>query len=175
LLAVLYINTIYLAALDSAIILSMRGADYINDDNARIALAAWIAWVVAFLVFAVLNLFQAVKLSKHNDIAELRKRMKLLKLGAVPYFVLNFVLAGGLFVFFFAVSHGFGIFFVPVPLFFTWTISLATSVYGMGFVAVLNRSGRDAGTSLPMNMVMQFCLVLDIVSTVILLRESRDI
>ena len=175
LLALLYLNTVYLVIIDGMIVLSMRGADYHAGEKAfPCVLIAGAAWTVLFLTAAVINTVQAVRLAARNDAIELRKRMKLLKMGAVPYFLLNFILAGALFLVFFAASHGFGIFLVPLPFFLTWVAAVATSVYGIGFITVLNRSGSYDGGRLTLHIIMQFSLVLDVVSTFILLRKSRD-
>ncbi len=43
------------------------------------------------IVLAIINIINSIKLFRNNDYNSLRKYMKLIKLGAVPYFLVNFI------------------------------------------------------------------------------------
>lgn len=130
------------------------------------------------IVFAAINIKNTYKLYRNNESAYLRKFMKVLKLGAIPYFMLNFILYLLLFMLFFAASRGI-IMFSPIPLmflipvFFTYLSVLFTSLYGMGFAFAMQKEQKMKTGKLIIHILLQLCFVLDVLDTLILLKNYK--
>lgn len=147
----------------------------------------WIQWLLIAAVvvsgifnilFGIKNIYNTWRLYKNNEYNSLRKYMKRLKLGAVPYFILNFVLYFFLFTLFFAASRGIFIFtpiplFFLVPIFFTYLSVLLTSCYGIGFAAILNKEKNLGSGKMIIHVLLQICFVLDVLSTIILIIKYK--
>lgn len=143
----------------------------------------WIQWLllalivisgILNLIFAVKNIINTCRLYKNGEYNSLRKYMKVLKLGSIPYFVLNFAIYFLLFMVLFAATHGVLVatpipfLFLP-PILFAYLTVLFTSSYGIGFLAIIKKEKRLKSRSLIIHVLLQLCFVLDIISTIILL------
>jgi hypothetical protein len=147
----------------------------------------WKQWLIISLLiitsilntlFAVINIKNAIQMVKRNEYKSLRKSMKVLKLGAIPYFIINFLIYLMLFLLLFAASRGI-ILFSPIPLMFlipitfTYLTVLFTSSYGIGYVVIIGKEKRLKKSKLLIHILMQLCFVLDIFSTIVLLRKYK--
>lgn len=107
---------------------------------------------------------------RRNDMARLRSGWRTLKLGAVPFYILNFIwssLAWGALV---AASRGTLLLLVPIPIVVTWLMVIQSGVTGWLYIRCLRESGEDAAM---LHSVCQFIPVLDVSSTLLLLRRRR--
>lgn len=100
--------------------------------------------------------------------------MSRLKLGAVPYFILNFLFCAGLAFLVVASSRGFIIFSpIPIlfviPIFLTYGTVVSTSIYGIFYIASLLKEGKITIGKAILHILLQICFVLDIVDTLVLL------
>ena len=133
---------------------------------------------VSNVIFAIKNVINTCGLYKRGEYNSLRKHMKVLKLGTIPYFVLNFILYFLLCLLFFAASRGL-IIFTPIPLllllpiFFTYLTVLFTSCYGIGLIAIISKENSSKRGNLIVHVLLQLCFVLDVVSTIILLIKYK--
>ena len=133
---------------------------------------------VLCLILAIINIINTCSLYKNKDYNSLRKSMKTLKLGMIPYFILNFLFYLLLALLFFAASRGM-IIFTPIPIlllvpvFFTYLTVLFTSCYGMGFIAIINKENRINSGKMIIHILFQLCFVLDVISTIILLNKYK--
>lgn len=112
----------------------------------------------------------AVLAYRRNDMARLRAAWRTLKLGAVPFHILNFlwsVLAWGALT---AASRGVFLLLVPIPIGLTWLMIIQSGVTGWLYIRCLRESGEDAAI---LHSVCQFIPVLDVLSTLLLLRRRR--
>ncbi|MFL0269350.1 DUF6652 family protein [Candidatus Clostridium radicumherbarum] len=147
----------------------------------------WVQWVLVVtlivsgilnIVFAGINTVNSFNLFKNNDYNSMRKNMKALKFGAIPYFVINFIIYLLLFLLFFAASRGI-ILVTPIPLlflipvFFAYLTVIFTSTYGIGFSLILYKEKRLRTGKLILHIILQLCFVLDILDTVILLAKNK--
>lgn len=129
-------------------------------------------------IFAVRNFINTCRLYKKREYNSLRKHMKVLKLGVIPYFILNFIIYILLFLLFFAASRGIVI-FTPIPLlfiipiFFTYLSVLFTSCYGIGFAAIVKREKNSKSSGVILHVLFQLCFILDVISTIILLIKYK--
>lgn len=148
-------------------------------------LGNWIPWLIIFclvvswilnIVCAVASVKDASLLYREKDSAYLRKYMKALKMGAIPYFVLNFILYFLLFMLSVAASRGLVI-LTPIPfmfvilVFFTYLSLLFTAPYGMAYAVIIQREGKMSTGRLVIHILLQLCFVLDVVDTIVLLMK----
>ncbi|WP_066501295.1 DUF6652 family protein [Abyssisolibacter fermentans] len=147
----------------------------------------WIQWLLIIvitisnilnMIFAVKNIINTCRFYKNREYNSLRKHMKTLKLGIIPYFILNFIIYFLIFMIFFTASRGI-IIFSPIPLlflipiFFTYLIVLFTSCYGIGFVLILGREKKIKRGMQIIHFLLQMCFVLDVIDTIILLIKYK--
>lgn len=148
----------------------------------------WMQWLLVALVvitgilnviFAIKNIINSCRLYKNREYNSLRQYMKVLKLGSIPYFILNFAIYFLLFIILFAASRGI-IVVTPIPLFifsppilFTYLEVLFTSSYGIGFIAIINKEKRIKSVSFIIHVLLQLCFILDIISTIVLLTRYK--
>lgn len=131
-------------------------------------------------IFALKNVLKAYQLYKNKECNSLRKHMKALKFGVIPYFVLNFVIYLFLFAILFVGSRGIMI-VTPIPLiflfpiFFTYLIVVFTSSYGICFAVINSKEKGLSKMKLVLYTLLQLCFVLDVISTVILLIKYKKV
>lgn len=112
----------------------------------------------------------AVSAYRRNDMACLLSGWRTLKLGAIPFYILNFlwsVLAWGAIA---AASRGIFLLLVPIPIGITWLMVIQSGFTGWLYIRCLRESGEDAAV---LHSVCQFLPVLDVLSTLLLLRRRR--
>ena len=112
----------------------------------------------------------AVSAYRRNDMACLLSGWRTLKLGAIPFYILNFlwgVLAWGAIA---AASRGIFLLLVPIPIGITWLMVIQSGFTGWLYIRCLRESGEDAAI---LHSVCQFLPVLDVLSTLLLLRRRR--
>lgn len=173
----LYINLFIIILL----LASLLGGLTKNDKGNLIIyllIAGGIISGISNAVFAVKNAINACKLYKNREYNSMRKYMKVLKLGAIPYFILNFLL--NFFLFSILVLGSRGILLVtPMPLlflfpiFFTYLTVVFTSSYGIGFAAIVNKEKGLKKRKLVFRILLQSCFILDVLSTIILLIKYK--
>ncbi len=141
-------------------------------------LLAFISWV-ANIVLTVLNIKNAYWLYSNKESIFLKKYMSALKLGAVPYFIINFIFCAGLIFAVVASSRGLIIFSpIPIlfiiPIFLTYGTVVSTSFYGLFFIASVLKEDKITIGKAIVHMLLQICFVLDIVDTIALLIIYRE-
>ncbi|GFP77006.1 DUF6652 family protein [Clostridium fungisolvens] len=165
-----------------SLILLLRGLIHGNTGN-------WLKWILVFalisseilnIVFAGINTVNSFILFKNSDYNSMRKNMKALKFGVIPYFVINFIIYGLLFLLFFAASRGL-ILFTPIPflflipVFFAYLTVIFTSSYGLGFSLILYKEKMISTGKLVLHIILQLCFVLDVLDTIILLAKNKTV
>ncbi|MBK1813191.1 hypothetical protein JHL18_21445 [Clostridium sp. YIM B02505] len=149
--------------------------------------SSWLKWLLVFaltvseifnIVFAGINAVNSFILLKNGDYTSMRKNMKALKFGVIPYFVINFIIYVLLFLLFFAASRGLFI-FTPIPLlllipvFFAYLTVIFTASYGIGFSLILYKEKRIKTGKLVLHILLQLCFVLDVIDTIVLLAKNK--
>ncbi len=130
------------------------------------------------IIMGVCHLKLAYSLYKKDESKQLRRGMLYMKVGTIPFFLLNFVYFAFVTVFPLILPMGF-IFLAPeilVMIFagtMTYIIMLCTSVYGMGYLALLKKEEKISLTRLVVNLILQVIFVLDILDTIYLLIKYR--
>lgn len=110
----------------------------------------------------------AAKARRERDLDALRHGWRLLKLGAVPFYALNFIVGGFVWFSIVAASRGIFFFLLPIPFGYTWLLIAQSGCIGLWWLRLMRQMGENPSR---MHDLLQFIPVLDIVSTVSLLRR----
>lgn len=146
-----------------------------------LSLLTVILWGVAnlaFIIAAIFAIIDCVRLYKEGQLGLLRSNTRNIKFGAIPYFVLNFLLWIVITFVLIMGSRGLVI-FMPVPLLLLLPVIdsffcvLVTSIYSIGFTVGLKRFGRMSGGAAAGLIVMQVMFVLDMVAAAVLIATKR--
>ena len=167
---VLYINTIFFLFLDIFLILVFKKIDIENEPDFPYStfFSIWGIWVIMFLTISIFLLLDAIKLIEKKDNKLLLDNMKRIKYLSIPYFVLNFILSGGLTYFINAISHGFGIFIIPIPFLLTYCVLIPTAFYGIGLLLVLYQEEKINIKIFLIYVIFLLCFLIDIIAVVLL-------
>lgn len=92
---------------------------------------------------------------------ELRSGWLLLKLGSIPFYVLNFLYSALVWLGLAAASRGILIVLVPIPIVYTWLLTVQSGLVGL---CLLRREGVGG-----LHQLAQFIPVADVASTLLLL------
>lgn len=133
---------------------------------------------LAFVIAAVFALIDCVRLYKAGQLGLLRSNTRNIKFGAIPYFVLNFLL--WIFITLVMIMASRGLFiFTPIPFLLVLPVIdsffcvLVTSIYSIGFTVGLKRFGLMSGGAAAGLVVMQLMFVLDEVAAAVLIATKR--
>ena len=148
-----------------------------------ILLVSWIAGIcltfVALLVLSLLHLAKAVRHLANGEAAPLRQGMRAMKLGSIPYFLLNFLYFILLAIVLLMGTRGLVI-MTPIPLLFgvvvgmTYLVMLGNSVYGVCYVFHLRNQSRITNGKAVLHIILHGIFVLDILDTIILLARHKE-
>lgn len=134
---------------------------------------------ILILVFGVLNIREAYSLYQKNDFIGLRNRMKLLKLGLIPYYAINLAIHGLFFLSSMAISRGL-ILFTPFLIIFLIPIGLAylsilfSSTYSIGYLILNHKLGLIKWHKMILHILFQLIFIIDVLSTLFILIKYRD-
>jgi len=94
-------------------------------------------WFIVYIVIAIKNIFYNKYLLKNNDNDTLKKNAELVKFGAIPFWIINFIILA--LITFAAVmgTRGILIFFVPIPILVSYIIFLGTSIFSISYIRLL--------------------------------------
>lgn len=143
-----------------------------------VVLCATVISSILSVIFGVRNIMNTYRLCKNNEYNSLRKYMKVLKFGSVPYFIINFIVYFLIFLIFFMGTRGM-IIFTPIPLififiiFFTYLAVIFTSSYGIGFLVIVKKEKGIKLGSIIFHILFQLCFVLDVVDTMVILIKYK--
>lgn len=178
-LAALYLYLLSIFAEVGAVYYFLKDASAFSKG---IAIGGAIFIAICFIaVFAatIFNLAGAGKYYRRKNYSLLRKAMKRMKLGAVPFFIFNFLICLLVAAFMFGASRGFAVFMPWTWAWFfsavtaTWIITVGSSCYGIFFTRLLRQRAQISSSQMVKHIVLQMIFVLDVVDTLILLKITR--
>ena len=126
-----------------------------------------------FCIGLIMNIFNSMRLARAGDTDTLSLLSLKLKLILIPFFVLNFAAYAFPFLLVIAVSRGLGIILLPIPIFLAWCSLLATSVYSLPLIVLLEKEKRLTTFKLVVYFISQISFVLDIIGVVLLRRRLK--
>lgn len=104
---------------------------------------------------------------------ELRRSLKLLKLGSIPFYLLNFAYSFAVWGLLVGASRGMMFFLVPIPVFITCLMIFQSGCVGICYVKCLRNQPENGLKPSGVHYIMQLVSVLDIISTAVILRKYK--
>lgn len=146
------------------------------DPVLQVSIPVLIAWNAALLIVTVLVLVDSVKKVRAGNTEQLTQGALLVKLAAIPFFVINFVplaLFGLTETVLIAFGGAIGLVGVAVAVVLTYLAMLSTSIYGWASVRRLHRDKRINRAQAAIYSILLCLFVLDIVGGILLFAETR--
>ena len=140
-----------------------------------------LAIMIVLFVLLIVNIYQGFQSHRAEDRPLLRSAMKRIKLGSIPFFILNFLLCLGVGFVILGASRGFAVFLPWVWLWvmcavgITYCLAAGTSCYGIFFSRTLNKDGDLSTGSMVKHIILQLIFVADIIDTILLLKKFRRV
>jgi hypothetical protein len=145
----------------------------ITSDIWWVILAALIGWNILLIVATILSIIDGVRKVRAGKTRELATDAFVVKLVAIPFFLLNFAVLALVIVAGFVMLRGGGIVLLPFGVGLTYLTMIATSVYAWASIARLRRD-RVIGTALAvLYSILLLGFVTDIVAGILLFGHSR--
>lgn len=148
-----------------------------GDDNSSLSLFekcfywVWIGIAVLLLISYIINFIYAIKDFLKRDIWYSRKMMLSMKMGTIPFFIINFLFFVVVLGFIILISRGLGVILlpiVPVVVTVTYLILLLTSVYSILFLIRLRRLNLINTAVLVTHIILQLFFVVDTIASLYL-------
>lgn len=165
-LAGMYVHLV-LSVIAPAGILYLGWGSGWNGANSKLLLF-YLAMVGLMQLLGWVSAGAAILAYRRNDTGRLLSGWRTLKLGAIPFYLLNFVWSFFVWGSIVAASRGIFIFLVPIPVCVTWLMVIQSGVSGWLAIRCLREEGQDVFI---LHTVCQFLPVLDVLSALLLLRR----
>lgn len=127
------------------------------------------AEIVAIQVFGWLCVGKAAKAYRKNQAEELCCSWKLLKLASIPFYIVNFLVC----VFLTFVSGGLLLLIMIIPCIITCLMIVQSGIVGIYYIKYLRQQPENSGKPFGIHCALQLISVLDVVSTIIILKKYR--
>ncbi len=114
----------------------------------------------------------AARAGGRGETALVLRAWKLLKLGSIPFFVLNFLYSVAVWFLMVAASRGIFLIFVPIPVAITCFFILETGCVGCVAVKMLRRQPPPVPGKI--HFVLQLLPVADVIDTLVLLHRQKE-
>jgi len=111
---------------------------------------------------------------KNEDDQKLKKSWKLLKLGSIPFFVINFFYSLFMWTIIVAASRGFYALFLPIPIIITYLMIFDCGCVGIFYLMSLHELPENRDKNFLPHYLMQLLPVLDVVDTIIVLLKYKE-
>jgi hypothetical protein len=163
--------------LDVFIIISFK--NIISDENMGInkifgmIFAIWGLWFLLFIIVTIINIINVVKIFIQKDLLSLKQYTKKIKIGLIPFWILNFIGLTTLTIMINMPSHGFGIFIVPIPIMASYFVLMITSVFSILFLLILYKNNKINNKQFLIYILTQLLFVFDIIAIIYLFNKSK--
>lgn len=121
---------------------------------------------VANIILSVRAIIQSENPEKSEN--QMRKIMLFVKLMSVPFFIFNFLRALLTFMPFGAVMAFGDLIFVPLAVFATYLLMIATSAFSIPVIAFYRKSKKIKTTEAAIHIILQLIFVIDVIDSIYL-------
>jgi hypothetical protein len=180
LLAILYVNTLLLVIVFSYFIgafiqiaaefifkIEMEGNNLKYQNNIFEHLSTmFIIWFIIYFIISIINIVSIIIDYRKNDTELLFKKMKRVKIGLIPYWIINFICYVPISVVVLLAGHGFGFIIVPIFIFASYMVLCLTSLFSILYLLNLNKNNRISKKQFIIHALLQFIFVVDIIDTI---------
>jgi hypothetical protein len=187
LLAILYVNTLFLVIIFSYFIgtfiqiaaefifkIKIEGNNLENQSNIFEHLSTvFIIWFVLYCIISIINIVSIIIDYRKNDTELLFKKMKRVKIGLIPYWVINFICYLPISVVMLLVGHGFGFLIVPIFIFASYMVLCLTSLFSILYLLNLKKNNNISKKQFIIHTLLQLIFVVDIIDTIYLIIKLK--
>jgi len=135
------------------------------------ALVTYLVTVAAVQILGWVCVGTGVYACQKGKTEKLKRGWRLLKLGAIAFYILNFIYSFLLWFALVGASRGVMIFLVPIPVFFTCMLIVQSGCLGCCYIRYLRKQPENGGKPAGIHYLLQLISVLDVVSTIVLLKK----
>lgn len=148
-------------------------SDIVGPNGLTVAITSVVGWNVLLLVITILVITDSVRKIRAGRTRELATGVFIVKLAAIPFFLLNFASLALVVVAatFRLIIPGFIVMAITIPL--TWFAMLSTSVYGWATIVAMRRERRIHPGLIVAYSLMLALFVVDVAAGVELFGRSR--
>jgi hypothetical protein len=97
--------------------------------------------------------------------------MKRIKIGLIPFWIINFICYFPISVFLLVVGHGFGFLIVPIFIFLSYIVLLLTSIFSILYLLNLKKNNIIVNKQFIIHSILQLLFVVDIIDTVNIIKK----
>ena len=153
-----------------------RGDEF--GDSSALVPTVFIVWNASLIIVTILVIIDSVKKVRKGMAAQLATGVFIVKLAAIPYFLINFALffsvgAMGIGMVLMARGSVLVLALIAGSVVLTYLTMLSTSVYGWASITVLRRKRRVGTVLSVLYAILLFVFVADIVAGILLFAHSR--
>lgn len=144
----------------------------------------WNAFGIGLLLFYLTMIFatlltgcvctvMSVIAYRKKEAEKLKTSWKLLKINTIPFYLLNFIYSFFIWFILVGASRGIMIIFVPIPILITGLTIIPGGVIGICLIRLLRSQSENPIKPAKIHYFLQMIFILDIISTIILLKKQR--
>lgn len=144
-----------------------------NSKATGIILVFYVLMICAVLIIGWVSVGTAVMAIKRGEYEKVKSGWKLLKYGAIPFYIINFTYSLIAWLVLVGASRGIFIVLVPIPILITGTMIVQSGCFGWCCIHYLNK--QNSGYISKIHYVLQIVSVLDIISTFQVLKKAKTL
>lgn len=176
LIGVLYLNTMGLIIVSIYLFFSIFNNTNIGEKSSgsmEHIPNLFLVWLIIYVVSAVVNIITLVIDYKENKINLIYRKMKRIKIGLIPFWIINFICYVPISAFILAVGHGFGFIIVPIFIFASYTVLIVTSAFSIAYLLFLRTSDEIDNRKFIIHVIWQLFFVTDIIDTFRIIKKYK--
>ncbi len=132
----------------------------------------YLIFIVAVLIMGWICVGIGVSAYRQSEYAKLRKGLKLLKLGTIPFYILNFIYSVVVWFIIIGASRGILVILAIIPILITCTMIVQSGCIGICYIKYLRQ--KNQGKPHAIHYFLQLISVFDVISTLIILHKYRE-
>jgi hypothetical protein len=139
-----------------------------------IIFSIWGVWFLSFITITIISIIHAIKIFIQKDLLSLKIIAKIIKLGLIPFWILNFTGLAFLTIMINLPSHGFGIFIIPIPIMASYFVLIVTSFFSILYLLLLYKNKTIDNKHFLIYIITQFLFIFDIIGILHLFNKIRN-
>jgi len=133
----------------------------------------FLLWFIFYFIFSIVNIISLIYDYKNNNSEILFKKMKRLKIGLIPFWIINFICYIPISAILLVAGHGFGFIIVPIFIFLSYTVLIFTSIFSIVYLKLLRRNEIITKKQFIIHTILQLFFILDVIDTLYILKILR--
>jgi hypothetical protein len=131
----------------------------------------FLSWFIIFLIISIINIISIVLDFRKNNSEMLFQKMKRIKIGLIPFWIINFICYFPVSIILLVAGHGFGFIIVPIFIFLSYTVLLLTSIFSILYLLNLKKKNIILQEQFIKHSILQLLFVVDIIDTINIIKK----